>query len=109
MSNELRWFGAKLLYRAVTRKGNKLMMGEESVRLVRARSLEHAEACARQMAPDGDDETFRVGNLPCRWTGPEVLDVFEMCEEPSDGAEVYSNMMPLSDVHHLEEVHRGDE
>jgi hypothetical protein len=105
MTGELEWYGVKVLYRAFTKRGHKFALAEESVRVIRARSFEHAEVIAKQWAPEWGEDEFVVGTHRCDWEGPEVLDVFVMGEDPAEGAEVYSNIMTPVDAKRLKRIY----
>ncbi len=106
MSEPTGWYGVKVLYKAFTKKGRKFALAEESVRVVSARSFEHAEDKAKQWVPAGwESEGFTVGIDPCVWEGPEVLDVFSIDEAPGDGVEVYSNVMLPVDAERLKRIY----
>jgi hypothetical protein len=101
------WFGVKLLMKALDESG-QVRLAEESIRLIRADDLAHAERLAKEAfkpKPEEYDPSFNVGGVHCTWVLGQVLDVFAMFEKPKEMAEVYSVILQPDEARILEEMY----
>lgn len=100
----MNWFGVKLLLKAIN-KDKKTMLAEESIRLIQATDAKEAEDIACQLKDKDLNDGFNVKGIPCTWEVDEVLDVFQMYDEPTNTTEVYSLILQPNEARALKAIY----
>ncbi len=101
----MEWYGVKLLLKAVDGKG-ETRLAEESIRILRAKSLENAEQLARSRYKPVDlKDGFNVNGDPCTWHLDQVLDVYSIAEELDEDVEIYSVILQPDEAKVLSELY----
>lgn len=85
------WYSARLVFETDPHEDSKEVLREESIRLIRATSVEEAHAKANALGANEQTEYLNYMNEVVRWRFVEVIEVQDLCEaEIFDGMEVYS-------------------
>lgn len=107
LSNEWEWYAVKVLYESII-SGNpspekidedyydKFKMYEESIVLLKARSLEHANSIAESNAIKSEHSYKNMYDEDVKWQFVEIIDCYNLIDDKvKSGTEIYSRFLKV--------------